>query len=215
MTATGLRGEDLRERLHLDPFTKDECERRSAVRPLARTLRTSDFPGLGPVDVIVAQPRALIELKWAYQSPGKVFESLWDAIKLALLGSMHSYRALYVGTGASRDEWTASESADLFEPGEIDPREGWARPLLPPRGPNYGKTVGEDLVIGAGGNRPLRVHRRIAIRSVARWDVAGDYELRVIGVTGTGPLEDRADMESHAVSRERWKPSSPSSCPHG
>jgi hypothetical protein len=166
MTATGLRGEELRERIHLDPFTKDECERRNGVRPHARTLRTADFPGLGPVDLIVAQPRALIELKWAYQSPGKVFESLWDAIKLTLLGTTYSYRALYVGTGASRDEWAASESAALFVPGEIDPREFWARPLLPPRGPNYGRTIGEDLIIGARGNRPLRVHRRIAIRPV-------------------------------------------------
>lgn len=121
MTTIGLRGEVLRERTHLDPFTKDECESRTGVRPLARTLRTPDFPGLGPVDVILDEPRALMEFKWAYQSPGKIFESLWDVIKLALLGSTHSYRALYVGTGASLDEWAASESADLFVPGELDP----------------------------------------------------------------------------------------------
>jgi len=189
MTATGLRGEDLRERLHLDPFTKDECERRCGVRPLSTKLTTPAFPGLGAVDVILTRPRALIELKWAYYSPGKIYESLWDAVKLALLGPAHSYAALYVGTGALRAEWGASESADLFTGAEIDPREFWERPLRP-RGPNYGKTIGEDLIIGARGNRPRKMHRRIAIRPVATCEVAGDFELRVVGIAGIDPVED-------------------------
>ena len=188
MTATGLRGKDLRERDHLDPFTKDECERRTGVRPASRTLRTLEFPRIGPVDVVLNAPKALIELKWAYYSPGKVFESLWDAIKLALLGATLSYGDLYVATGASLKEWSTSESADLFLPGHIDPLQLWARPLIPPRGPNYGKTVGEDLVIGARGNWPHRVHRSLAIRSVGAWPVANNFELRVIGVIGEGPL---------------------------
>jgi hypothetical protein len=95
---------------------------------------------------------------------------------------------LYVTTGASLDEWSTSESADLFLPGRIDPRELWDRPLIPPRGPNYGQTVGDDLVIGARGNRPHRVHSSLAIRSVGAWPVADNFELRVIGVVGQGPL---------------------------
>jgi hypothetical protein len=156
---------------------------------VSRKLTTQAFPGVGPVDVILTRPRALIELKWAYYSPGKIYESLWDAIKLALLGPAHSYAALYVGTGASRAEWGASESADLFTGAEIEPREFWKRPLSP-RGPNYGKTIGEDLTIGARGNRPQQMHRRIAIRPVATCEVAGDFELRVIGIAGIDPVEE-------------------------
>ena len=139
--------------------------------------------------MILTRPRALIELKWAYHSPGKIYESLWDAVKLALLGPAHAYAALYVAAGASRAEWGASESADLFTAGEIDPRELLERPLTP-RGPNYGKTIGEDLLIGAHGNRPRQMHRRIAIRPVATCEVAGDFELRVVGIAGIDPVEE-------------------------
>src|SRR5689334_12135198 len=96
MTDTGLPGEALRERQHLQPLTVEECERRPGARPVARMLRTRDFPGIGPVDVVLVRPRALIELKWSYTAPGKIFESAWDAVKLALLGEEHGYRALYI-----------------------------------------------------------------------------------------------------------------------
>ena len=139
--------------------------------------------------MILTRPRALIELKWAYYTPGKIYESLWDAVKLTLLGRAHSYAALYLGTGASRAEWGASESADLFTGAEVDPREFWERPLRP-RGPNYGKTIGEDLIIGARGNRPRQMHRRIAIRPVATCEVADDFELRMVGIAGIDPVEE-------------------------
>ena len=188
LTATGLSGSALRERQHLDPFVKDEFARRSGRRPAARTLRTPDFPGLGAVDVVVELPRALLELKWAYGSPAKIFESVWDATKLALLAAEHGDDALYVVCGAPVTEWTASESAELFTAGEINALALWRRVLVPPRGPNYGTTIGEDLVIGARGNRPRRAHARLAIRTVGSFHVAGDHELRAIGVTGVGPL---------------------------
>src|SRR4051812_24711445 len=111
MTDTGLPGSSLRERQHLQPFTVDECERRSAASPPSRTLRTPDFPGLGPVDVVLARPRALVELKWSYMLPGKVFESAWDMVKLALVGERLGYPALYIATGAATVEWEATESA--------------------------------------------------------------------------------------------------------
>lgn len=120
LTATGLTGADLRERRHLDPYTKDAVEARSGDRPPARTLRTPAFPGAGPVDVVLAQPRALIELKWSYQLPGKIFESVWDATKLLLLGQQYSYENLYIVTGAALGEWNVSESASLFAMGQLD-----------------------------------------------------------------------------------------------
>lgn len=190
MTATGLPGAELRERRHLDPFFKDEIERRTGARPVSRKLSTPDFPGLGAVDVIVARPRALIELKWSYDIPGKIFESVWDAIKLCLLGPRHGYESVYVVTGASRASWAASESADLFERGEIDPSEMWARPLVPRRGPNMGATIGKDVEIGGNGNRPLRVPARIATRPIGTFEIAHDYVLRGIAIATTGPLID-------------------------
>lgn len=188
LTATGLPWPALRERRHLDPFVKDEYARRGGRRPASRTLRSPDFPGLGGVDVVLEEPRALIELKWAYGVPAKIFESVWDATKLALLGPRRGYDALYVVTGASRAQWAVSESAALFETGAVDALDLWRRPLEPPRGPNYGLTVGQDLVIGARGNQPLRAYARLAIRSVAALEVAGDHELRAIAVKGVGPL---------------------------
>ena len=189
-SSAGLPGRLLRERTHLDPFMKDECERRSGARPVSKNLLAPEFPRLGPVDVVIAKPRMLVELKWSYERPGKTFESVWDAIKLVLLGARHGYDALYVVTGASRDDWTASESADLFSPGEVDMLEIWARALTPARGPNYGTTIGEDLLIGGKGNQPQRGHSRLAIRRIAELPVADDFELRVIRVATAGPIVD-------------------------
>lgn len=196
---TGLGGGDLRERQHLDPFVKDAFERHVGARPISQTLRTADFPGLGPVDVIVNEPRVLIELKWSYLVPDKVFESVWDAIKLPLLGQPHGYDALYVATGASLAAWSASESADLFGTGEIDTAEMWRRPLLPPRWPNWGDTIGEDLVIGAWGNQPRRAPARIGVHHLVSVPVTEDYEIRVARVDAPGPLVDwpRTEVDVH------------------
>jgi hypothetical protein len=77
-----LSGVHVRERTHLDPFTKDAIAARQGQRPASRTLRTGRFPGLGPVDVVVDRPPLLIELKWSYATRNKIFESAWDAVKL-------------------------------------------------------------------------------------------------------------------------------------
>ena len=184
--ALGLPGHELRERRHLDPISKDVFELLTGARPASRTLATADFPGLGPVDVVELERRVLVELKWSYRLPGKVFESAWDAVKLALLGPAHGFDALYLMTGAARAEWSASESADLFTDGVLDPGELWRRPLVPPRGPNHGATIAEDLVIGARGNRPLVMPERIALRRIAACAVVDDYELRVASIVPLG-----------------------------
>src|SRR4051794_33876068 len=84
--ALGLPGHALREREHLDPVSKDVFESLTGARPASRRLAIAGFPGLGPVDVVEGGRRVLVELKWSYRLPGKVFESAWDAVKLALLG---------------------------------------------------------------------------------------------------------------------------------
>ena len=188
MTALGLPGELLRERQHLDPITKDVFETLTAVRPVSRKLSTPDFPGLGAVDVVHGAPPLLAELKWSYERPGKLFESAWDAVKLTLLGPAYGIAGLYLMTGASCEEWARSESADLFASGELDPREFWSRPLVPPRGPNRGATIAEDLLIGARGNRPVRMPDRILTRRVTACAFANGYELRIVGLVPAGRL---------------------------
>lgn len=61
---------------------------------------------------------------------------------------------------------------------------------MPPRGPNYGSTVGEDLIIGARGNRPLRAHAELAVRWAASWAVDEGYELRAARIEAIGPFRD-------------------------
>lgn len=190
MTQTGLSGFELRERNHLDPFIKDEIEKRSGARPVSRKYKSDAFHGLGAVDVVAEDPKVMMELKWSYALPGKVFESVWDAIKLALLGPVHGFENLYVATGASRLEWDASESADLFETGDRNPTEMWERNLAPPRGPNNGATVGEDLVIGARGNQPTSGPKLFRVLALGAFEVAQDFELRLARVEGVTRLRD-------------------------
>jgi hypothetical protein len=150
LTQTGLPGAAVRERTHLDPYVKDEFERRTGRRPPTRTVRSPDFRGLGPVDVVVERPRALLELKWAYGRPAKIFESVWDATKLALLGAQHGYDALYVVCGASTAEWETSESSELFASGEIDALALWQRPI--------------SITFARRDGRVARAHRDAATR---------------------------------------------------
>jgi len=203
MTDLGLPGDALRERAHLDPFFKSEFERRYGIRPRAESLQSSDFPSVGAVDVVVADPRALIELKWSYAIPPKIYEGVWDAIKLVLLGQANGFDALYLTVGAAVEAWAASESADLFNDGEIDTEELWGRRLIPPRAFNYGRTVGEDCVIGAAGKQPRRVPSRIAVRSIARLPVGGDHELRVVGLSAVGAAKPWPQLEYVATAPRR------------
>ncbi len=77
MTATGLAGADLRERKHLDPFIKDALADAVGVRPRLEGFDSPFFSGVGAVDVVSARPKLFMELKWSYQVPGKLFESVW------------------------------------------------------------------------------------------------------------------------------------------
>lgn len=188
VAALGLSGVDVRERIHLDPFTKDAFVSRQGQRPASRTLRTERFPGIGPVDVVVERPPLLIELKWSYATRDKIFESAWDAVKLAMVGPMHGFGCLYFATGAAPNAWHQTEVSDLFEPGAISPHEMWGRRLDSP-GPNGGATVGQDLIIGARGNRPLGMPEHLDLVPVADLPVS-DYRLQVIRLAGRGRLLD-------------------------
>ena len=117
-----------------------------------------------------------------------MFESVWDVIKLAILGPRHGQDDLYIATGASDVEWRDGDCADLFDGGRVDLLEMWKRPLVPKRGPNYGETVGEDLVIGARGNQPAQGPRRVNVELLDSFSVSENFGLKVIRVEGTTEL---------------------------
>jgi hypothetical protein len=82
----GLPGKDLRERPTVDGAIKRAFKELTRVTVFGKGLKTEHFTGIGPVDVCVTDPPILIEVKWSYnETRSKIFESLWDAIKIALL----------------------------------------------------------------------------------------------------------------------------------
>jgi hypothetical protein len=190
MTKTGLAGSDLRERKHLDPFMKDAFEAATGIRPVSKRFNSGSFVGLGAVDVVANTPALFMELKWSYERPGKIFESVWDAIKLAVLGPEHDRDRLYIATGASEEEWTNGDCAELFTDGTHGLLDMWRRRLVPKRGPNYGETVGEDLVIGSRGNQPAAGPKTINVRPLDSFGVAREFVLKVVAVTSASELQN-------------------------
>jgi hypothetical protein len=155
-----------------------------------RDLRSPAFRGAGGSDVLVdcvpeRRVAWLAETKWSYTDPPKVFEAVWDAIKLCLQIRDRGVARGWVIVGASDAAWGIAEGSELFTPGSTDTLVLWKQPLTPPRSPNYGKTVGEDLVIGGNGNRPTAVPRRIHSEAVATIPLDGDerWTVRAVAVT--------------------------------
>jgi hypothetical protein len=72
----------------------------------------------------------------------------------------------------------------------------WMRDLGPPRGPNYGDTIGADLVIGAHGNQPSLAPASITTRMVGVFAVAEGFELRLISVQGSEDLRPWPQLKS-------------------
>jgi hypothetical protein len=133
------------------------------------------FQGVGPVDIVVRAapnepPIGLIECKLSHDGRrDKIYEGVWDAIKLALAIEALPAASGYLVTGAPQDAWATSETADLFEEGSLGTVSLLARPLTP-HGPNGGATVGEDLL--AGGLRQC-------VRACARDDRDGRRRSRL------------------------------------
>ena len=119
--------------------------------------------------------------------PGKIFESVWDVIKLAILGPRHGRSDLYVATGASETEWRDG-AAPISSMGKVRPVRTVGATARPKRGPNYGETVGEDLVIGARGNQPAQGPRRVAVELVGSFGVAEGFGLKLTRIEGTTDL---------------------------
>jgi hypothetical protein len=157
-----------------------------------RNFPLADFPGVGGVDLIVLRQedrtfQHLAELKWTTDpSRDKIFEAAWDLIKLAIAGREPGIDACCLITGASKDAWSKTECADIFEGATIEIDELWRRHLYAP-GPNGGKTVGEDLEIGGRGNIFLRAPNPITTVPITHAPITAGlehWELRAVAVFG-------------------------------
>jgi hypothetical protein len=157
------------------------------------------FQGVGPVDVVVnastnGSPIGMVECKRS-QDPkrDKIYEALWDAIKLALAIEAALNAAAYIVTGASGAAWKSTESSDLFETGRLSTTELWNRPLIPP-GPHGGHTFGEDLLAGGYGNNFEWAHAQLRFTLAGEAAVDGmDFTIKVVQVEGMGELLRFAD----------------------
>lgn len=160
-----------------------------------RSIKLSRFQGVGPFDLSVLdemeRPIALAELKWSTSLPrDKIYEAAWDAIKLALAINEHSPDRAWLITGAPATAWSRSEAADLFAEGLVDVAELWRRPL-DLKGPNGGRTVGEDCELGGRGNMFEQAPARLRVTRLASARLAGSEEewfLQAVRVVGEGPM---------------------------
>ena len=85
---------------------------------------------LGGVDLLVhympgdERWRYLAELKWSAEAHNKVFECLWDALKMLAASRIPYVEAAYVIAGARELDWNRpAPCAELFADGEWDVRE--------------------------------------------------------------------------------------------
>ena len=165
-----------------------------------RTLELGAFRGVGGFDVLVDRvPERsvawLAEVKWSYTPRSKIFEAVWDAVKLCLAADGYGVSRCWLITGAPSTQWANTEALALFTGGTVGFRELWTEPLIPP-GPNGGKTSGEDLLAGGRGNRFTRAPGAFSVQSVAREDLRSgreDWSIRAVAVHAAGGwLEDFA-----------------------
>ena len=164
----------------------DGCERE-------RHVEVPGFQGVGPVDIVLGDPAAgtgvgLVECKWSVASRDKIYEGAWDAIKLALAVGDGSHSRGWLITGAESTAWDATETPDLFETATIETTNLWKRPLRK-RGPNGGRTVGEDCENGGYGNMFTHAPAKLHVQLVATAQVAGTpWIVKASRIRGGGEL---------------------------
>lgn len=158
-----------------------------------RHIEVPGFQGVGAVDIVISdqpkgRPTALVECKWSVDAKrDKIFESAWDAVKLALAAAKHDAKAWLV-TGAPARSWKMTETPDLFADGRVDSSELWARDLYA-RGPNGGTTVGGDCEAGGRGNMFTHAPEMLYVRRIAEVELsASDVLIRAARVSGEGKM---------------------------
>jgi hypothetical protein len=165
-----------------------------------QTLDLPAFRGVGGFDILVDRAPGgavgwLGEVKWAYTTRSKIFEAVWDAVKLCLAADVHGASRCWLITGAPNHQWAATETRQLFIDGTANFRELWTKPLVPP-GSNGGKTIGEDLLAGGRGNRFTRAPSAFTVQTVAVEELRSgseEWAIHAVAVRAAGEwLEDFA-----------------------
>jgi hypothetical protein len=172
------------------------------LHPVAEAVLGDLFPGrlvsnrkvvipiwerVGNVDLTVSEAlgttteAGLIELKWSGYGSDKLYEGLWDAMKLSLAQitwGMIGPRA-YLLTGARKTVWESSPFADLFETVVHNPVELCLRRLT-----DRERTIGwDDLLRGGHDSYPHWVPAKIASKVCGRASVGESYELRAVEIS--------------------------------
>jgi hypothetical protein len=142
---------------------------------------------VGNVDLTVSEApgttteAGLIELKWSGDGSDKLYEGLWDAMKLSpaqIAGAVIGPRA-YLLTGAPKTVWESSSFADLFETAVHDPAQLCLRRLTDRK-----RTIAwDDLLRGGYDSYPHWVPAKIATNVCGRASVGESYELRAVEIT--------------------------------
>jgi hypothetical protein len=126
--------------------------------------------------------RYVLELKWSTPAQRKVWEGIWDALKMLAASQLHFVEAAYLVTGASRTEWINTPAAEIFEDGLWDVRE------LLSKYPEMWKTL-----VALSGPPPLRLPARFRTTLVGSQAV-NDYVIRAVAVSAPGWDEPTLDF---------------------
>jgi hypothetical protein len=202
-----LREEDLRAELCNELATRmPGCVERE------RKLALRSFQGVGGFDILVrdrpgGHPSAVAELKWSYTTRSKVFEALWDAVKVATAQAEYGIPRGWLIVGASDATWEGAECRELFDPGVCGFRRMWDQ-RLSPTGSNGGTTVAEDLLAGGRGNRFTRAPEKFRVDRVATVALPGrpSWSVRAVAIEPAGSwIEGFADPPQFpARMSQRW-----------
>ena len=114
-----LREEHLRRALYVALESRLPGQARKEIG-----LKLAAFRGVGGFDLLVDRAPGgavawLGEVKWSYTARSKIFEALWDAVKLCLAAVEHGATRCWLITGAPRSQWKSAESRELFAAGTI------------------------------------------------------------------------------------------------
>jgi hypothetical protein len=148
------------------------------------------------------------EVKWSFPARSKIFEAVWDAVKLCLAAAEHGASRCWLITGAPDAQWSVAESRALFATGTVSFDRLWNEALVP-AGPNGGETVGADLLAGGRGNRFTRAPRAFVVEEISAQELrpGGEaWSVRAVAISPTGGwIEDFAPAPVFPQSiRQPW-----------
>ncbi len=151
----------LRER-HLSAAVHAVVGRQLGTSVVSTVVRLPEWPqlGQGGADYMAKAPSGGIhlgELKWCQRGQDKVYEAIWDLVKMALATRSPAIETAHLITGAPAEMWPHASCGDLFDGGTFTPEELCTRRF--PRGQR--RTAWDYLLEGGYGRHPDAVPANI------------------------------------------------------